>query len=238
MTTNCKKSVLKSLPKPEIEKIEDHNYLSIIDFISEILAHGHSVANITSPTNDNFTSLCSSPLVPEIKERGNVLHEGFPVINLYIIEWSDVFEPNHMKNNCNSVWVKTVTVSPVNEMSRDSHHNTYPLSFGPKNSCHEAIEKKIKNDLLLLKNGSKKLFFNARSRSMCRVHAALILSIQDQPERRAENHVALGKSNYTPHWGYLLHVNKVKEKIVPCYFCEELLLSNENGIITCNHCTS
>ena len=244
ITTNRKKSVLKSLPIPEIEKIGDHTYLSIIHIISDILAHGHSIANITSPINDNVTSLCSSPLVRNIKERGNYLHEGFPVVNLYIIEWSDAFEPNHMKNNRNSVWVKTVTVSPVNKMSNNSHHNTYPLSFGPKNSCHEIIEKRFKADLIELKSGGTKLFYNSKTKSMCRVHAELVISIQDQPERRAENHVALGKSNYTPRWGYLLHVNKVKNSIIPCNICEEVLLSNENKTIvnnrlkTCNKCTS
>ena len=83
MTTNRKKSVLKSLPIPDIEKIGDHTYLSIIDIISDILAHGYSVANITIPTNDNVTSLSCSPLIRKVKENGDSLHEGFPLMNLY-----------------------------------------------------------------------------------------------------------------------------------------------------------
>ena len=83
---------------------------------------------------------------------------------MYIIEWSDAFEPNHMKNNRNSVWVKTVTVSPVHKMSNNSHHNTYPLSFGPKNSCHEIIEKRFKADLIELKSGGTKLFYNSKTK--------------------------------------------------------------------------
>ena len=244
MTNNRKKSVMKSLPIPTIKRIGDHTYLSIIDIISDILAHGFKVATITLPTNGNSNSLCTSPYVNKVNERGNLLHEGYPVINLFIIEWSDAFEPNNMKNNRNSVWVKTVTISPVNGKTKNSHHNTYPLSFGPKNSSHESVEKLFKNDLLLLKSGSKQLFYNAISKSMCRVHAELIISIQDQPERRAENHIALGKSNYTPCWGYLLHVNKVKQKIVPCDACEEVLLSNNcqqhisNKLFFCKDCTS
>ena len=136
-------------------------------------------------------------MVREIKDRGNVLHVGFPVITLYIIEWSDAFETNHIKNNCNSVWVKTVTVPPVNEMSRDSHHNTYILSFVPKNSCHEVIEKRFKEDLIKLENGSTKLFYDSKTKSMCRLYAELVISIQDQTERREENHVTLGIYNYT-----------------------------------------
>ena len=79
---------------------------------------------------------------------------------------------------------------------------------------------------------------------MYRVHAEVVISIQNQPERRAENHVTLRKSNDTPRWGYLSHVNKVKKSIVPCNICEEVLLSNENATIvninlaSCNKCTS
>ena len=50
-----------------------------------------------------------------------------------------------------------------------------------------------------LKSGSNRLFYNEETKSMYQVHAELVISIQDQPERRAENHVTLGKSNYTPH---------------------------------------
>ena len=54
-------------------------------------------------------------------------------------------------------------------------------------------------------------FYNKDKNSMCRVHTELVLSIQDQPERRAENHFALGKSNYNPRRGYLLHINEIKK---------------------------
>ena len=229
MTKSRKKSVLNSLPIPEIERIGDHTYLSIIDIIADILAHGYSVANITRTSSDDVTSLCTSPLITKVKENGDFLHPGFPLMNLYIIEWSDAFEPNHMKNNRNSVWVKTVSISPVNGMSKNSHHNTYPLSFGPKNSCHELIKKRFKKHLMELKSGSSKLFYNGKTKSMYRVHAELVISIQDQPERRAENHIALGKSNYTPRWGYLLNINKVKKSIIPCNICEEVILSNANA---------
>ena len=133
-----------------------------------------------------------------------------------------------MKSNRNSIWIKTVTISPVHGMKNDSHHNTYPISLGPKNSSHESVEVRFKNDLKLLLNGSTKMFYNGATKSMYRVHAELIISIQDQPERRGKNHVALGVSNFTARWGYLCNINKVKEKIIPCKICENILFSNEN----------
>ena len=75
MTTYCKKSVLNSLSIPGIERIGDHTYLSIIDIIADILAHGYSVANITIPINDNVTSLSCSPLIRKVKENGDFLHQ-------------------------------------------------------------------------------------------------------------------------------------------------------------------
>lgn len=48
-----------------------------------------------------------------------------------------------------------------------------------------------------------------------RVHAELVLSIQDQPERHGENYIALGISNYTACAGYLLNVNNVKDIVTP-----------------------
>ena len=244
ITNKRKKSILQSLPIPEIETIGDHTYLSIINIISDVLAHGYKIAKISAPKNENISTLCTSPFVTKLDQRGNILHDGYPLITLFIIEWSDDFEPNKMKSNRNSIWLKTVTISPVHGLSKNSHHNTYPLSFGPKNSCHEMVEARFKEDLKQLKNGSTKLFYNGYSKSMYRVHAELIISIQDQPERRGKNHVALGKSNFTPRWGYLLNVNQVRDKIIPCNKCETILFLSENKqntfkeLQSCKQCTS
>ena len=160
------------------------------------------------------------------------------------MEWSDDFEPNKMKSNRNSIWIKTVTISPVNGMKKDSHHNTYPISLGPKNSSHESVEVRFKEDLKQLRNGSTRMFYNGITKSMYRIHAELILSIQDQPERRGKNHVALGVSNFTARWGYLLNINQVKEKIIPCKTCENNLFSignisrSEQKLLSCSKCTS
>ena len=131
-----------------------------------------------------------------------------------------------MKNNRNSIWVKTVTISPVNGLLKNSHHNTYPLAFGPKNSSHESIEKRFQEDLAQLNNGSERMYYYGKTKSMYRVHAELVVSIQDQPERRAENHVALGSSNFTAQWGYLMNANQMSEKLIPCKTCEGVLFSN------------
>jgi len=229
LTINCTNSIIPSLPIPSIEVIGDHTYLSIIHIISDLLANGHKIAKIKTCNNENTTSLCSSPFISKVNDRGNLLHIGFPVLNLFIIEWSDAFEPNKMKNNRNSIWIKTVTISPVNGLSKNSHHNTYPLALGPKNSSHEMIEERFKEDLQILQNGSPQMFYNGHTKSMFRVHAELVLSIQDQPERRGENHIALGMSNYTARFGYLLNVNYVKDLIIPCKLCEQILFSNRNN---------
>ena len=244
LTINCTNSIIPSLPIPSIEVIGDHTYLSIIHIISDLLANGHKIAKIKTCNNENTTSLCSSPFISKVNDRGNLLHIGFPVLNLFIIEWSDAFEPNKMKNNRNSIWIKTVTISPVNGLSKNSHHNTYPLALGPKNSSHEMIEERFKEDLQILQNGSPQMFYNGHTKSMFRVHAELVLSIQDQPERRGENHIALGMSNYTARFGYLLNVNYVKDLIIPCKLCEQILFSNRNNkciameLDSCQTCAS
>lgn len=147
--------------------------------------------------DNNITTLCSSPYVTKLRERVNNIHIGFPVINLFIIEWSDDFEPNNMKSNSNSIWIKTVTISPVHGMKKNSHHNTYPISLVPKNRNHKSVEVRFKNDLNQLHNGSANFFYNGATKSMYQVHFELIISIQDQLERRGKNHVALGVSNFT-----------------------------------------
>ena len=55
-----------------------------------------------------------------------------PCIVLYIIDWSDDFDPNNQsKNNCGSVWIKTVSISsdPHND---NCQYNTYPIAVGEK----------------------------------------------------------------------------------------------------------
>lgn len=166
ITVSCKKYILPSLPIPKIEIISDHFYLSIIDIVSDILSHRHKIANIKSPNDNNIATICSSPYVTKLRESSNKIHIGFPLISLFIIEWLDDFEPNNMKSNCNSIWIKIVTISPVHEMKKDSLYNTYSILFGSKNSSHESVEVRFKEDLKQLHNGSRRMFYNGATKSM------------------------------------------------------------------------
>ena len=60
-----------------------------------------------------------------------------PYVFLIII-WSDDFEVNHTRKNCNSTWLKTVPIVPPPNMSTSKKH-TNTICLGRKNQDHSIV---------------------------------------------------------------------------------------------------
>jgi translation initiation factor 5B/PHD finger-like domain-containing protein 5A len=74
---------------------------------------------------------------------------GEDVMVLYLVEWSDGFEPSiSVKSNRGSCWLKTITISPPSHLLH-SCANTYPIALGMDGESHEEVEE------LATKNGIK-----------------------------------------------------------------------------------
>ena len=223
--------------------------------LTYVLASGYSynktIQGGTSDCESNkIASLGTSPVAQSIRRRALRRAEDensvLPLVILYIIEWSDAFEPNITKTNRGSVWIKTVTISPIQggPLSGEDkkHHNTYPLSVGPKSGDRQKLEETFKQDLDCFCQGDLIKMYNGHTKSMCFVHLELLASVQDQPECRAENCVSLGNATFTSCWGDLVDYKQLVSKIVPCKSCRNIMFndlpSKRNQIDSCTACVS
>jgi len=90
-------------------------------------------------------------------------------------------------------------------MSKDIHNlsNTYPIAISRDNVSHECIEKEFSMELKKFQSGESVTFYYGLLKRNVTVHLELLVSLQDQPERRSANSIMLGGSMYTARWGVL-----------------------------------
>ena len=241
-------SILENIPIPQPTLIGEYSYVSLHDIVADFLGHGYPYDEIpeTSEVINEVTTLSSSKVVSRVKERAMRREKGgrdMPLVILYLVEWSDSFEPNVIKDNRGSVWIKTVTISPKHIGGVGSKHNTYPLCLGPaKVGDRTLVNQKFRDELSSFKEGPLKEFYCGRRKKVCQVHLELVACIQDQPERRGENCIALGNSTFSSRWGYAIDSKSVISRMVPCPTCNNIILSKridlESKLDDCTECIS
>jgi hypothetical protein len=160
--------------------------------------------------------------------RAFQISNGDDIMVLWIIEWSDDFDPNDsIKANRGGVWIKTVTICAPISNTR-SITNTYCIAIGKKGVSHEAVEVKFKEELLKLSSDKEKWYYHGKENTMVRVHAELFASLMDQPERRDNNCLMRGNSIFHARFGHSGDLTSVSSKIPACDSCLKLLASPES----------
>ena len=100
-----------------------------------------------------------------VQANPNVLPDN--LIVLMGISWSDDFDPNSsIKANRGAVWIRTVTFISQS-FSDNTLEDTYTISIGLKNKCHDAIEREFVKELEQLKNGKNNQFFFNETKTRC-----------------------------------------------------------------------
>jgi hypothetical protein len=214
-------AMIPNIPKPQVHMIGSHAYVSLKDCVADILAHGYEV-DIIKPTTDVgqcTVSISQLTRAQKILKNAEKLHPGIKVLPLYLIKWSDGFEPsNSIKSNRGSCWIKTVTISPPSSNIHSSLY-TYPIAVGLDKQSHESVEKKFAEELLSFQTGDAMDFYHGGIQKNVRLHLELFASLQDQPERRKVNYIKLGRSSYTAQWGLALDFAAVPSSIPCCKHC-------------------
>jgi hypothetical protein len=247
-----KNSFLPNLPRPPVQSLNLHDYVSLSDCVADILAHGLELDDIRegiggiSPTSDlPVTNTSKTKRAREIYDNGQQMHsrqrghrlllddQCLPPSCLYlcITEWSDAFQPSSSIKARNSVWVKTVTISATS----DKVHSllfTYPIAVGEDGACHDEVEVRFAAELAQLSSDNGRLFYHGGLKTNVRVYAEIFASLMDQPERRKSNAVLLGGSSFTARWRTCANFASIASKVKACKRCFEKLLNN---IITSEH---
>jgi len=230
-----KHAILPNLPRPKVQMVGSHAYVSLADCIADLLGHGCNVDCVTPrKAGEPITNISQSKRAQSILQNSTLMFPDDDVMVLYLVEWSDGFEPSlSVKSNRGSCWLKTVTISPPPHLIH-SCCNTYPIALGMDGESHEEVERLFAEELRSFKAGKNNIFYHGGLKRNVRVYIELFASLQDQPERRKANYVMLGRSTYTAQWGLLLDFAAVASHIPGCETCMKTLLMEPRQSI--NHC--
>jgi len=238
-------ALIPNLPRPRVRVLQNHSYVSLIDCIEDLLAHGVELDMITDDTTRSDRPIVSwmseSYRAREILTRAKSCHnfQERTVLCFYVNEWSDGFEPSRsIKGNRGSAWVKTVTIAPP----RGHIHsivNTFPIAIGKGDCSHEEVERCFAEELEKLRNGPFRLFYHGGLQRNVAVHVELFASLMDQPERRKANFIMLGNSTFSARWGYAADLSAVASGIPACQSCFKRAMKGEDMINSdCRDCTN
>ena len=226
-------SLMNNLPCPFVTEIHKHAYVSLREMIQHFLAINTTWSNKGVNFTKNFAKICDRAM----KTHPNV--STYIVIEIF--EWSDDFDPNHLKNNRGSVWIKTITLRAlvVNdcELSQQlEKEQTFAVALGPKGVSHEEVEQELAIELSSLCS-SQSIYFFELTKSMVPVYAELSVSLQDQPERRSSNYLLGGNSTMHGRWGYSADIFDLSSVMPSCDRCWKSL-KNKEIYTSCIYCTN
>jgi hypothetical protein len=233
MKDGSKDSIMYTVPHPEVVVVGSHAVSLPSDCLQDLVGHGFPLDFVPSVSRASeeplfpVTGLSTTPicknLFPDQEVDGSVIAE----YNVWIIEWSDDFEPNSSltKSNRGGVWVKTITICPPRSF-RHLQNYTYPVAMGPKNANHEEAEKSIHEDMNKLSSPQGMVLYSVELGGLIRIRGKYIVSLQDQPERRGENYLTSGSfSTYHRRFGYSFPWQEFGPVLRPCRLCREGLFN-------------
>ena len=234
-----KYSFMHNIPKPVVSNIGRHGYVSLKSCIADLLArHNFEIEEIVQADFDSvqYIGQCRRArlFVEYVKDLDGLVDPHIPRLILYIIEWSDDFDPAKcIKDNRGSAWVKSVTISPLH-INCEEFKNTYPIAIGYTKDSHEDVEAAYNKELQELRSGNLQ-FRLGKYGQLVYVYADTLVSLQDQIERRSMNNIMLGSSAYSARWGHICNLKHIMEKVPSCDDCWERLRSEQDSA-SCEIC--
>jgi hypothetical protein len=108
----------------------------------------------------------------------------------------------------------------------------YSIAIGPESENHACVEEKFMEELEMFKNGTNVSFYHGRLQRNVIVYLELLVSLQDQPERRSANYIMLDGSRYTARWGVVIYLAAVTSNIPSCKKCFEHLLVGQPDLLS------
>ena len=197
------------------------------------------------------THLSNSPAAHKILERARHVCPHINPQHVYPLKhWSDDYESNHCKTDVDSN-VHKESISFLPPTKADPRWGdvcyTYPLSVGPKNKSASSFKVvgQLLNDeysRLSCAGYSTPMMLYARNESVeageftrVPVYAEIMISSQDQPERRKANCLLAGNSLSHPRFGHRIKFKEIMGLLPSCKDCRHCL-ENRLPIPSCREC--
>jgi hypothetical protein len=227
---------LSNLSIPPTITVGKFEYCRIHHCLNYLLQNEIPLQPIIPYSGDNITYLYQSKKAQEILKNAQNIHKGSIDIVLYIREWSDSFDPLSTKKNRGSVHLKTITFERPSDSKYPKHFYTLPVCLGYSKANRSSVEQMFLDDLNDFAKHPAPTFYSPAVGRNVRVHLELLLSMQDQLERRGVHDLMMGNSVFLPHWSLSLKYVQVYNKIRSCSDCRKDLLDNCTARRKCEQC--
>lgn len=234
------KSIVRSLPHPDVHTCKDHAYLSIIECVVDFLGHGFdfdliesdNVPDVVRRTNE---SKAASEIFKRAKKKVEESDADMPFV-LYLVEWFDDLDPNSStKNHRGGVFIKTITIG-CTKGDRNSYNNTYVVAVGPKDADHEEVQKIHAAEMIKLRNENVRCF-SKKLGGVVNVHVEVIASLADQLARREATFISAGNGTYGARWAHSGDFRNTFGVVPSCRDCYVALINKNSPRRSCQVCT-
>lgn len=165
------------------------------------------------------------------------------VLSSYYMLWNDDIDVNSaaMQGRAN-VWIKSMTIAqPPDDTNRVA--NTYPIACGGKGVSHNAVERKINDEVEMLEKGLT--FFVGALNKKVKIRFSLMANLADQPERRSANYLLGTNSIYHSRTAVSAnHFHMYNQGVLRACACceakmtEHLQQNTSNDVLSCKQCLS
>jgi hypothetical protein len=237
-------SMSMNLPRPESTMLTIHSYLHLHECIADVLLQGkisltttHNFSMYQQQKDNVFNTKMANSIINEalVRYRHEALPVSIPLITIFLMLWSDDFEPNKgTKVNRQSVWSATATLFLMNNEGV-AEFVTYPIAFGSKGKDHNEVHAQILDDITSLRSGKYTIMYSTYLKTPVCIHADIFAVLNDHPERRSTLKLAAGNSYYHTQFGRSCPFKILKEFILPCTSCKQQNLPLQTNCYNCSN---
>ena len=222
--THGPKSLLCNLPYPNVYQFLSNNkcvyaYTKVKECIAYFLACG---GRILSPDQ----------ICPEAVCKAQILKLNDEQIPIFIKIWSDGFEINNVKQNRgHGAWSCTFTIfgnSPHIHVGQEDINATFTLGIcnSTDYKSQDLILKGVIEDVNFLYENDVS-YFSSHDNKVITGRVIILLTTQDQPERRKRNYLLLGNSKPSNRWGYIIpDIDEINKKMPSCSSCVHNMIND------------
>jgi hypothetical protein len=221
--THGSNSLWCNLPHPDVFPFFSRNkychcYTKVKDCIAHFLASGGLILPPESICNE---AVNKAQQISSLEDN---------VIPIFIKLWSDGFEINNVKQNRGrGAWSSTFTIfGTSNHIPPEDVSATFTLGIcsSSDSKSQDVIYKRTIDEINSLYCNSTS-FYYAHDSSVIKGRVIILLTTQDQPERRKRNFLLLGNSKPSSRWGYVIpNIEEINAKLPSCTSCIENMKNN------------
>ena len=207
MVTEGSHSILKNLPLPQFEKLEDgHVVCPLTDILALLFAfHGDGVVPLNSTNNPFADTIKGKALI----HRCKIQHPALPnTVCLDMTLWTDDCDCSSSVATANrfGLWIMICCIA----MGRGEacYQNSFPVAFGPSGVNHSPALRYIKAQVERVNGCHPQKYYFSKVGVDIAAHAEIFCFLADSPEARKLTGISSYNSALAPRWRMLSSITR------------------------------